>query len=106
MVGGMCSMLSYGTSICCYAFIYLCVIASVRPFFIHFKKKSGIDKSTEWFTIPAWPSHMCFFLFFFKQGDTEGANSSKNVVFDACVCFVTCKFVSGLILWVWGEFVV
>ena len=35
--------------------------------------KSGIDKSTEWSTIPAWPSLMCFF----NRGNTEEANSSK-----------------------------
>ena len=59
--------------------------------------KSGIDKSTEWSTIPACPSLMCFF-FFFNRGDTEGTNSSKSL-FDVCVSFVLCKFVSGLILW-------
>ena len=35
--------------------------------------KSCIDKSTEWSTIPACPSLMCFF----NRGDTEGTNSSK-----------------------------
>ena len=34
---------------------------------------SGIDKSTEWSTIPACPSLMCVF----NRGDTEGTNSSK-----------------------------
>ena len=47
-------------------------IASVHSFFILFFK-SGIDKSTEWSTIPACPSFMCFF----NRGDTEGTNSSK-----------------------------
>ena len=42
------------------------------PFFILFLK-SGIDKSTEWSTIRACPSLMCFF----NRGDTEGTNSSK-----------------------------
>ena len=42
------------------------------PFFYTFLK-SGIDKSTEWSTIPACPSLMCFF----NRGDTEGTNSSK-----------------------------
>ena len=37
------------------------------------KKKSVIDKSTEWSTIPACPSPMCFF----NRGDTEGTDSSK-----------------------------
>ena len=47
-------------------------IASVHSFFYIFLK-SGIDKSTEWSTIPACPSLMCFF----NRGDTEGTNSSK-----------------------------
>ena len=47
-------------------------IASVHSSFILFFK-SGIDKSTEWSTIPACPSLMCFF----NRGDTEGTNSSK-----------------------------
>ena len=47
-------------------------IASVHFLFYTFLK-SGIDKSTEWSTIPACPSLMCFF----KRGDTEGTNSSK-----------------------------
>ena len=46
-------------------------IASVYSFFILFLK-SGIDKSTEWSTIPACPS-------FINRGDTEGTNSSKIV---------------------------
>ena len=41
-------------------------------FFIPFLK-SGIDKSTEWSTIPACPSLM----WFFNRGDTEGTISSK-----------------------------
>ena len=57
------------------------------PFFILLK--SGIDKSTEWSTIQACPSLMCFS----NRGDTEGTNSSKIFVFDVCVCFVLCKFV-------------
>ena len=47
-------------------------IDSVHSFFILFLK-SGTDKSTEWSTIPACPSFMCFF----NRGDTEGTNSSK-----------------------------
>ena len=48
-------------------------------FFILFLK-SGIDKSTEWSTIPACPSLMCFF----NRGDTEGTNSSK--ISFQCLC--------------------
>ena len=35
--------------------------------------KSGIDKSTEWATIPACPS----LTWVFNGGNTEGTNSSK-----------------------------
>ena len=60
-----------------FAVMHLCnilefFIASVHSFFILFFKY-GIDKSTEWSTIPACPSLMCFF----NRGDTEGTNSSK-----------------------------
>ena len=48
-------------------------------FFILFLK-SGIDKSTEWSTIPARPSLTCFD----NRGDTEGTNSSKVL----CLMFV------------------
>ena len=54
--------------LCIYIAFWNFFIASVYSFFILFKK-SGIDKSTEWSTIPAYPSLMCLF--------TEGANSSK-----------------------------
>ena len=59
------------------------LIASVHSFFILFKK-SGIDKSTEWSTIPACPSLMCFF----NRGDTAGTNSSKVL----CPLFVYILF--------------
>ena len=65
-------------------------IASVHFFFYTFLK-SGIDKSTEWSTILACPSLMCFI----NRGGTKGTNFSKIL---CCVCFVLCKFVSGLIL--------
>ncbi len=58
-------------------------IASVHSFFILFLK-FGIDKSTEWSTIPACPSLMCFF----NRGDTEGTNSSKSL----CPMFVYVLF--------------
>ncbi len=72
--------------------LYLCfciiiVIASVRFFLILFLK-SGIDKSTEWSTIPACPSLMCFF----NRGDTEGTNSSKIL----CSMFVYVLFYVNL----------
>ena len=60
-----------------------CFIASVH-FFLYTFLKSGIDKSTEWSTIPACPSFMCFF----NRGDTEGTNSSKLL----CPMFVYVLF--------------
>ena len=51
-------------------------------------EKSGIDKSTEWSTIPACPSLMCFF----NRGDTEGINSSKIL----CPMFVYVLFYVNL----------
>ena len=52
--------------------IFKFFIAFVHSYFYTFLK-SGIDKLTEWSTIPACPSVMCFF----NRGDTEGTNSSK-----------------------------
>ena len=69
-------------------------IASVHSFFfflLYFFKKSGIDKSTEWSTIPACPSLMCFF----NRGDTKGTNSSKILCpMFVYVLFYKWKFVS------------
>ena len=42
-------------------YLYIFFIASVHSFF-YTLKKSGIDKSTEWSTIPACTSLMCFFF--------------------------------------------
>ena len=65
------------------------------PFLFYTYFKSGIDKSTEWSTIPPCPSLMCFF----NRGGTEGTNSSKIV----CSMFVYVLFhvnlCTGLILW-------
>ena len=63
-------------------------IASDHSFSCFFKKKSGIDKSTEWSTIPACPFLMCFF----NRGDTEGTNSSKIL----CPMFVYVLFYVNL----------
>ena len=57
------------------------------PFFILFLK-SGIDKSTEWSTIPACPSLMRLF----NRGDTEGTNS-LNIL---CPMFVYVLFYVNL----------
>ena len=58
------------------------------PFLFYTFKKSGVDKSTEWSTIPACPSLMCFF----NRGDTEGTNSSKIL----CLIFVYVLFYANL----------
>ena len=42
-------------------------IASLHSFLILFKK-SGIDKSMEWSTIPACPSLMCFLIRMIPKG--------------------------------------
>ena len=47
------------------------------PFLFPLKKKSDIDKLTEWSTIPACPSLMCFF----NKCDTEGANNLEILCF-------------------------
>ena len=68
-------------------------IASVHSFFytLKKKKKSNIDKSTEWSTIPACPSFMCFF----NRGDAEGTRSSNILcLMFVYVCFVLYKFLS------------
>ena len=69
-------------------------IAPVHSFLILFLK-SGIDKSTEWSTIPVCPSLMCFF----NRGGTQGTNSSKVL----CSMFVYVLFYvnlcTRLILW-------
>ena len=59
-------------------------------FFFYTFLKSGIDKSTEWSTIPACPSLMCFY----NRGDTEGTNSSKKL----CFMFVYVSFVLNKIV--------
>ena len=77
-----------------FAVMHLCNIFSFLlllfiPFFFNtFFFKSGIDKSTEWSTIPGCPSLMCFF----NRGDTEGTNSSKIL----CPMFVYVLFYVNL----------
>ena len=90
-------MLPYGTGVCRYAFIYYfkLFIASFL-FFFYTEKKSGIDKSTEWSTIPAYPSLMFFLFFFLNRGNTEGTYSSNK--FCLVFVYVFCTSVSGLIL--------
>ena len=64
-------------------------IASVHYFFFfNTFSKSGIDKSTEWSTIPACPSLMCFF----NRGDAKGTNSLKIL----CSMFVYVLFYVNL----------
>ena len=62
----------------CHWYLLLCIyikknVLLLSILYFNFFVKSGIDKSTEWSTIPACPSLMCFF----NRGDTEGTNSSK-----------------------------
>ena len=61
-------------------------IASVHSFFYTFK--FGIDKPTECFIVPAYPSLLCFF----NRGNTEGTNSSKIL----CPMFVYVLFYVNL----------
>ena len=88
-------MLPYGTGICCYSFLYFFFIASVHSFFILFFLKSGIDKSTEWSTIPACPGLMCFF----NRGDTRETNSSKIMCSIFVYVLLYINLCTGLILW-------
>ena len=83
---------------CCHMALVFAVMHLYNVFFIFFYcfcsflfytfLKSGIDKSTEWSTIPACPSLMCFF----NRGNTEGTNSSKIL----CPMFVYVLFYVGL----------
>ena len=89
-------MLPYDTGICYYAFIKKNSNSLLLHIFLfNTFLKSGIDKSTEWSTVPACPSLMCFF----NKGDTEGTKSSKVL----CSMFVYVLFYvnlcTGLILW-------
>ena len=69
-------------------FFLLLLSIPLNFFFLYTFLKSGIDKSTEWSTIPACPSLMCFF----NRGDTEGTNSSKIL----CPMFVHVLFYVNL----------
>ena len=75
-----------------YNIFYFLLLLSIP--FLYFLK-SGIYKLTEWSTVPARPSLMCFF----NKGGTKGANSSKIL----CSMFVDVLFYvnlcTGLILW-------
>ena len=72
-----------------YNIFYFLLLLSIP--FLYFLK-SGIYKLTEWSTVPARPSLMCFF----NKGGTKGANSSKIL----CSMFVYVLFyvnLSGLV---------
>ena len=93
MVGGMCSVLPYGTGICCYAFIKiknkkLLLLSIPFLYFFLFCLNLVLNKLTEWSTIPACPGLMCFF----NRGDTKGTNSSKML----CSMFVYVLFYVNL----------
>ena len=70
------------------------LIASVRSFFLHFKKKKMVLINRQ--NGPRYQSvlALCAFL---TGAILKGQIFEKNL-FEVCVCFVVCKFVSGLIL--------
>ena len=73
--------------------IYFLLLLLFISFFI--PKKSSFDKSTELSTIPGCPNRMCLL----NRGNTEWSNCSKILcLMFVHVCFVSYKFVSGLIL--------
>ena len=72
--------------------IFLICYCFCRLLFLILLKKSGIDKSTEWSTIPVCHSLMCFF----NGGNTKGTNFLKIL---CLIVYGLCKFVLGLILW-------
>ena len=76
----MCSMLPYGTGICCYTFLqyfnfYLLLLSIL---FLCLKKLVLIN----------WRNGLWYLCAFFNRGNTEGINSSNILMFDVCVCFV------------------
>ena len=58
--------------------LFVCLFVSIP--FLYFKKKSGIDKSTERSMIPACPGLVCFL----NRGNAEGTGSLKSL----CLTFV------------------
>ena len=93
LVGGMCSMLPYGTDICCYAYInyFLFFIASVNSFFYTFFQNLVL---IDWRNGPRYQRvlALCAFL--------SGA-ILKWLILREKIClmfvYVFCTFVSGLI---------
>ena len=83
------------TVVLIFFFLYYYCFYPFLFFLYTFFLQSGIDKSTERSTIPACPSLMCFL----QQGWYRRDSFFANLVLDVCVCFVLCRFVSGLILW-------
>ena len=73
--------------LCIYIIFFNFFIASVHSF-VYTLLKSGIDKSTEWSTVPACPSLMCFF----NRGNTVGTNCEKIL----CLMFVYVLFYVNL----------
>ena len=69
-------------------YIYILFLLLLSIAILCFFLKSGIDKSTEWSTIPACPSLMCFF----NRGGTKRTNSSKIL----CSMFVYVLFYVNL----------
>ena len=68
--------------------LFLSYSFSLTSLSVSLTSQSGINKSTEWSTIPACPSLMCFF----NRGGAEGTDSSKFCLFDVCVyCVNLCQ---------------
>ena len=99
MIGGMYSLLPYGTGICrdriIYSFVNLYFFCPLILFMFCFYLVS--INQTEWLTIAAYPSLTCSF----NRGNTEATNSSNIGVWSLCmhvlvyVC-VRIDFVYGL----------
>ena len=90
MVGGMCSMLPYGSCICYYSFIhiFIIIILSVHSYFIKFLK-SGIDKSEESPRYQHVLAFCAFFVCFFLTRVISDRLSLGKFVFDFCMfCFL------------------
>ena len=89
MVGGMCSMLPYDTGICYYAFIYFSIFHCLSiPFLYFFKNLVLIHRRYG----PRYQPVLA--LRAFLTGVVPKGLILRNFVFDVCVCFVLCKFVS------------
>ena len=98
-------MLPYDTGICYYAFMYiLCFVLllsiSFSFFFKYFFKNLVLISQRNG---PRYQRVLALCIFFLTGVILKG-QFFKKIVFDVYVCFVLCKFVSGLILWFMDNF--